>query len=173
MHTVAHNIARQLGFANLALELIEVVADRPTDDFLLNLRFNPSPQAAEVHVLTAAYTLAGGEQKVVFGVGLLHAYFTQRPLSHVVVLLFEPGLVLKEGVPISLGMVSVAPGPHLHDTALDPAEPDDIADAQHMAFVGAVLVLEAAHYQEDVFVLGGCAGVRHQLKGGLFPHEPR
>jgi hypothetical protein len=52
MNSVLHNIFRQLSLANLAFELLEIVAKSATDNFSLNLRFEPLSQTGEMDILT-------------------------------------------------------------------------------------------------------------------------
>lgn len=63
----------QFGLADLALELLEVVVERASDDFLLDLDADPLQQAFQVHRPAGARALAGIEQEIVLLFGLLQA----------------------------------------------------------------------------------------------------
>jgi len=69
------DVARQLAFADFALEFSKVVVLSAPDNLLLHLHPNPLCQAAVVHSPTGAMALAGVEEEVIVGFKVIQANF--------------------------------------------------------------------------------------------------
>lgn len=142
VHSIFHNVFGEFCLADFALELVEVVADGASNNFLFDFAFDPPSETLQVDKLTTANASAGSHQEIGGALRLLHADLTERPwlgLLHVL----ELGSVLEEGIDVAFAVFNLSMGIHFDDGVRYASQPDLLSNLQAVTLIGAVIILEA------------------------------